>query len=210
SHPPMTLHNLDRKVRFISLAECIALSLEHGRIGQPSLLFPGTAQDNLIQFTGRGVTGSDAVRVLALDPARAGADIEASLSKFDAVVTSSIQWQTTDVPIGTPLQSFQAGGLSANNTHAATRSLALIKPLATGGVAGITFNLPYNFTNLPARVNPAYQPQLQFQFEQPLMQGFGVEINQLRNSHPGSLLNPGVFQGATSTEGILITRIRFD
>mgnify|MGYP000878045639 CR=1 FL=1 len=54
------------------------------------------------------------------------------------------------------------------------------------------------------------QRVLQFQFEQPLMQGFGVEINQLRASHPGSILNPGVFQNATSTEGILITRIRFD
>jgi outer membrane protein TolC len=207
---PPTLGDLDRKVHFISLAECIAMSLEHGRIGQPSLLFPGTAQDNLIQFTGRGVTGSDALRVLALDPARAGADIEASLSKFDAVVTSSIQWQTTDTPIGTSLQTFQAGGLNSNNTQSATGSLALIKPLGTGGVAGITFNLPYTFTNLPARVNPAYQPQLLFQFEQPLMQGFGVEINQLRASHPGSLLNPGVFNGATSQEGILITRIRFD
>jgi hypothetical protein len=62
-------------------------------VGQPSLLFPGTAQDNLVQFTGRGVAGSDAIRVLALDPARAGSDIEAALSKFDAHVSTSIDME---------------------------------------------------------------------------------------------------------------------
>ena len=92
----------------------------------------------------------------------------------------------------------------------ATYSSSMVKPLPTGGVAGITFRTDYQFTNLPAAVNPSYRPTLQFQFEQPLLQGFGVEINQLRASHPGSILNPGVFQGSTSTEGILITRLRFD
>jgi len=212
SGAPMTLRNLDRKVRFISLAECIAIGLEQGRVGQPSLLFPGTAQDNLVQFTGRGVAGSDAIRVLALDPARAGAEIEGALSKFDAVVRTAMQWSNTDVPIGTAQQAFLAGGAGLNviQQNDATFSTALLKPLPTGGVAGITFNVPYQFTNLPARVNPSYRPQLQFSFEQPLLQGYGVEINQLRNAHPGSLLNPGVLNTAPTAEGILISRIRFD
>src|SRR5215204_7111010 len=47
SGAPPTLNNLERKIRFMSLAECIAIALEQGRVGQPSLLFPGTAQDNL-------------------------------------------------------------------------------------------------------------------------------------------------------------------
>src|SRR5436305_614966 len=46
--PPPTLNNLDRKVRFLSLAEAIAVALEQGTVGQPSLLFPGTSQDNLV------------------------------------------------------------------------------------------------------------------------------------------------------------------
>src|SRR5207253_1744635 len=49
-----------------------------------------------------------------------------------------------------------------------------------------------------------------FAFEQPLLQGYGVEINQIRAAHPGSILNPGALQGQTSAEGILITRIRTD
>ncbi|MBY0229835.1 MAG: TolC family protein [Gemmataceae bacterium] len=210
SASPQTLRDLERKTRFISLAECVATALEQGRVGQPSLLFPGTAQDNLVQFTGRGVSGSDAIRVLALDPARAGAEIEAALSRFDAVLTSSLTYTTTDQPIGTPQQTFQAGAQTSIQQQDATASLALIKPLATGGVAGITFNVPYTYTNLPARINPSYRPQLLFQFEQPLMQGFGVEINQLRNAFPTSILNPGVLNNQPTSEGILVTRLRFD
>jgi outer membrane protein TolC len=210
--PPPTLYDLDRKIRFLSLAEAVAIALEQGTVGQPSLLFPGIGLDNLVQFTGQGVSGSDAIRVLALDPSRVGTNIDAALSKFDTLFVGSMNWSTTDQPIGTPLQTFQAGssGVNAIQQEQATGSLQLLKPLPTGGVAGVTFNLPYTSTNLPARVNPNYQPQLLFQFEQPLLQGFGVEINQLRNAHPGSLLNPGVIPGAVTAEGIVISRIRFD
>src|SRR5262249_27690741 len=162
--------------------EAVAISLEQGTIGQPSLLFPGIALDNLVQFAGRGTAGSDSVRVLALDPAAVGASVEQALTKFDTVFISSLTWTTTDQPIGTTAATIQAAAssISAIEQEQATFSSAFLKPLPTGGVAGITFNLPYTFTNLPARVNPAYQPQLQLQFEQPLLQGFGVEINQLR------------------------------
>ena len=89
-----------------------------------------------------------------------------------------------------------------------TASSTLLKPLPTGGVAGITFNTNYNLSNLQQRVNPAYQPNLSFSFEQPLLQGFGSEINQLRAAHPGSILNP--YPNQARVEGILITRLRFD
>src|SRR4029077_13681602 len=87
-------------------------------------------------------------------------------------------------------------------------STALIKPLPAGGVAGITFNTSYTLSNLHQAVNPAYQPALTFSFEQPLLQGFGVEINQLRATPPGSILNP--YNNTARTEGILIIRARFD
>jgi outer membrane protein TolC len=43
-----------------------------------------------------------------------------------------------------------------------------------------------------------------------LLQGFGVEINQLRAAHPGSLLFPGILNSQPTAEGILVTRLRFD
>jgi outer membrane protein TolC len=220
---PPTVHDLDRPIKYLSLAEAVATALEQGTVGQPSLLFPGIGLDNLIQLGSPGngvggVAGSDNIRVLSVDPARAGANLEASLSRFDAVFTSSVNWNNTDQPIATALQNFQAGntGLNAIVQQQVTANASVFKPLPTGGIAGITFNVPYTFTNLPARVNPAYQPQLVFQFEQPLLQGFGVEINQLRTQHPAqfdpfgltqNLYGPGL---SPTAEGILITRLRFD
>ena len=87
-HPPCdappTLYNLEKfRIRYLSLAEAVAIALEQGtrrpaqlalprhRSGQPACSSPGT-----------GVSGSDSIRVLALDPARIGAAVEQSLTKL--------------------------------------------------------------------------------------------------------------------------------
>ncbi len=193
TNAPPTLYNLDRKIHYLSLAEAVSIALEQGTVGQPSLLFPGVGLDNLITAPqGSAPAGSDSIRVLAMDPATTASNIDASLAKFDAVVGSSMLWNATDQPIVSPIQNLQAGGTASGLTaivqQQAQFQSGIYKPLATGGVAGITFTAPYTFTNLPSRLNPFYQPSMQFTFEQPLLQGFGTEINQLRAFHPGSVL----------------------
>lgn len=236
TNAPPTLYNLDRKIRYLSLAEAVAIALEQGTVGQPSLLFPGVGLDNLISAPqGSPPSGDDNIRVLSLDPATTAANIDASLAKFDAVWGSSMMWNTTDQPIVSPLQNIQAGGITSGLTaivqQQAMFQTGVYKPLPTGGVAGITFTTPYTFTDLPARLNPFYQPSVQFTFEQPLLQGFGTEINQLRAFHPGSILPisapnsltpPPAAQflpynfnnlsgvGLGLPPGILIARIRFN
>jgi outer membrane protein TolC len=206
---PSNVSKPERNVRFITLGECIATALEGGTIGSTNPSSPGIPNDTLVTFGGTFVSGSDAIRVLALDPAIIGAGIESALSKFDTRFDSSLNWNTTDRPVGTALDRFQAGALTSIRTEAAEYKASLLKPLPTGGVAGITFDTPYQFTNLPATVNPSYTPSVQFQFEQPLLQGFGEEINQLRSTHPGSILTPFP-TNVHAAEGILITRIRYD
>lgn len=210
SSRPMTVLDTDRPIRWITLREAIATALEQGNIGSQSPNFPGVGNDNLVTFQGRFVSGSDSIRVLSLDPAIVGADVQASLAKFDARLQTSMTWNTTDRPVGTALETFQASFGRINNisTNDAQFRSGIIKPLPTGGVAGLTFTTDYQLSNLNQRVNPAYRPALQFAFEQPLLQGFGVEINQLRASHPGSIVTP--FQTGGRVEGILITRLRFD
>jgi len=84
---PPTLSNLERQIRYLSLSEAVAISLEQGTVGQPSLLFPGIGLDNLIAAPqGSPPQGSDSIRVLAMDPATTAANIDASLAKFDAVL----------------------------------------------------------------------------------------------------------------------------
>jgi outer membrane protein TolC len=223
--PPSNVSDPERKPRYMSLAEAIAISLEQGTVGNQSTTLSNlaggsatgiqTSSDQPVSFNGRTTGASDAIRVLALDPASIGVGIDNALSKFDAIWVTSASWQNTDRPIGTALDVFQSAnsGLNAIQQQDVTPSTSIVKPLPTGGVAGITFSTPYTLTNLPARVNPAYTPDLQFAFEQPLLQGFGVEINQLRPSFPGStVLNllPPTTNLAPTQEGILITRIRFD
>jgi outer membrane protein TolC len=210
---PTTILSPEREIRYLSLKEAIAMALEQGTVGSESVLNPGFGIDNLATFTGRGVTRSDAIRVFALDPAISGAEIETSLAKFDTRWTTSMTWNTTDRPVGTSLDVFQAQRLNAIETQDASFNTSLVKPLPTGGVAGITFRTDYQFTNLPARVNPSYRPTLLFGVEQPLLQGYGVEINQLRAAHPGVLGLGGTlpqFRTSTTQEGILVTRLRFD
>src|SRR5262245_10589592 len=114
---PATVDDPERKPRYISLAACIAIALEQGNPGfQP---FLNTAQnaaaaqsalpfltENFVQFAGAGLSQSDNIRVLSLDPAIAGTSIEASLSRFDAQWITSMTWTTTDQPVATPLQTF--------------------------------------------------------------------------------------------------------
>ena len=209
---PPTVVDPDRKPRYLSLAEAIAVGLEQGNVGSQSSGNAGIAFDNLVTFQGRVISGSDNIRVLQLDPAVAGSNIENALARFDAVWTSSMNWQNTDRPIGGPLDSFQASGsgVSAIKQADANFSTGVIKPLASGGVAGITFKTDYQYTNLPARVNPYYRPALQLQFEQPLLRDFGTEINQLRAAGPNSLISPGVLNATFAQDGILITRLRYD
>jgi outer membrane protein TolC len=209
---PATVDNPGGHPRYLALSEAIALALEAGTVGIESPTSPGQARDGLVSFSGNAVAGSDNIRVFALEPARVASDIEAALSRFDARWVSSMNWVTTDDPIATSLDVARVGGdtsgLRSIQTQSALFNTAVYKPLATGGVAGIAISNDYEFTNAPALVNPSYNPVLHFQFEQPLLQGFGVEINQLRSTHPGSLLSN--FTGSEPTEGILIVRTRFD
>jgi outer membrane protein TolC len=205
---PATVLSPEREIRYITLTEAIAMGLERGTIGSPAL--NGTSNTSLVSFTGQGVFAPENnIRVLAYDPAIIASNIEASLAKFDVHWTTNMTWTTTDQPVATAFQAFQANGTTnVINTNDANFTTSLLKPLPTGGVAGITFNTNYELSNLPNPVNPSYRPSLQFQFEQPLLQGFGIEINQIRPTHPGSVLTP--FNVGGRVEGVLITRIRFD
>jgi outer membrane protein TolC len=205
-----TVLDTNRPARMITLKECIAIALEQGTTGVLSQNNFGFKNEQLGQFTGRGVAGpSDAVRVFAIEPAIAAAELERSLSKFDVRWVSSMTWQKVDQPTPAQFLSFQ------NSRDAANFTTTLAKPLPTGGVAGITFSTDYSkFDSASITqagfVNPNYTPRLQFTLEQPLLRLFGVEINQLTPSHPGSALLNVQPSGGQGTEGILISRIRLD
>ena len=207
---PPTVLDTNRKPVNMTLQECFLTALRQGNIGsQGGLANPGFTSDSPGQFGGRQFGGSDAIAAIAFDPSISYLDIERSLSKFDARLINSMTWSKQDSPVASQFLQFQS-----QQDQAAWQS-TLAKPLPTGGVATITTSMNYSkFSNVPSNlgtfVNPNYTPRLQFQFEQPLLQMYGVQINQIAATHPGSLLNQGVRSTGQGTEGILIARIRYD
>jgi outer membrane protein TolC len=205
---PATVVDPDRKPRYITLQETFAIALENGTIGSGTVRFPGSPLDDLVSFTGNGVAGSDRIRVFALAPAINAAILEGSLARWDPQWISSLNWLANDNPV--------QGLNSFTNGEGANFSTALVKPLPTGGTAGITFNANYLDLRQPPTgfffLNPSYTTNLQLGFEQPLLRYNGVEINQILPSFPGSNLFSQITSrpANSSTEGILITRIRFD
>ncbi len=150
--------------------------------------------NNSISSPGQNVGGTDAIRAFAIDPAIASAEVERSLSRFDARWVSTMQWQKLDQPVAAQFLSFQ------QSRDAATLSTTLAKPLPTGGVVGITASTDYSkfaqsSTQQTALVNPNYTPRVQVAIEQPLLQLYGVEINQISSTGPltnGSQILPGI------------------
>jgi outer membrane protein TolC len=217
---PATVVDPERSVRYLGLQEAIAVALENGTIGIQAIRTPGLALDDMVTFTptnttpttapgiSGAVTGSDRIRVFALQPATSAASLEAALARFDAQWLNSMVWNTLDQPV--------QGLSSFTNSQGATLSSALAKPLPTGGVAGITFSTVYQDLTHPPQnffiVNPSYTTNLQFGFEQPLLRYNGVSINQILPSFPSSGLFPGINSRLSSgaPEGILIARLRFD
>ncbi|MBX9624918.1 MAG: TolC family protein, partial [Gemmataceae bacterium] len=207
---PTTVIDPSRPPRYLTLKEAVAIALDQGNVGSQSANQPGFKNDQQAQFFGQVQNSTDAIKAFALDPASAYANIERSLSKFDARWISSMTWQKVDQPVAAQFLSFQ------QQRDAASLNTTLAKPLPSGGTAGITFSVDYSkFATQSVQqagfINPNYTPRVQLSLEQPLLQLFGVEVNQLTQSHPGSSLIQGLRpSGGQGVEGILITRIRFD
>ncbi len=220
---PPTVDYPDRPIRYMTLSEAFAIALESGTRGQTSVasafanntinVTSGQGRnsfayvDDLVSFQGRSAQGDDAIRAFALDPAVVGADIEGALAKFDARWLTQMAWNKVDTATANIFNNF-------NNGDTAAFSSGIYKPLPTGGTVGITSNLNYTkLANPPtgfAVINPAYQPSVGINFEQPILRDYGIEINQLLPSHPGSTQIAGLTPSGGRTEGILITRIRVE
>jgi outer membrane protein TolC len=196
--------------RKVSLAECLALALENGRTGEYFDL-AGSERRTSVTGSGRAILpadASDSIRVFAFDPALLATETEQSLARFDPIWTTDFNWMRTNrlsqelnpLPSDELILKNQLDTVGFNST--------LLKPLPTGGVAGLFFSDNYSF--LPQLsssqfVNPGYQPLTGLIFEQPLLRGAGVPINQILDSHPGGYRN--VFPISSRMPGIMLTRI---
>ena len=93
-----TVLDFVRPPRYLTLRECVAVALEQGNVGSLSPQNFGFKNENLTQFGGQTVGGTDAIRAFAVDPAVASAQIERSLSRFDVRWVTQMEWQKVDQP----------------------------------------------------------------------------------------------------------------
>jgi outer membrane protein TolC len=174
----------NRDPRYLSLSEAIAVALENGTPSSNLLGGDGDGSgqvDDTLFALNRGQASiqTDRVRVLMYNPAIAYNNIEASESRFDPKWITTMNWTVTD-QLTNGLNNFNNGESAAFNT-------SLVKALASGGVANITFNTNYtNLVNPPTVgtfrvINPLYNVPVNFGIEQPLLRDFGVPMNQLLN-----------------------------
>ncbi len=217
---PATAIDPDRPARHLSLREALAIALENGSVSDNNGgQITGIVSDQLPQFsTGAGFNAqTDRVKALALNPAISGANLEASLSRFDAQWVTAMNWTTTD--------NIQQGLASFQNGSTSNFSSSIVKGFSSGGVASVTSNTNYRQLNgnVPNAISPLYEQRLDFGFEQPLWRDYGVDINQVLARFPSfngtsaasaaasynARQNAGNTLGV-GTEGILISRIRID
>jgi outer membrane protein TolC len=215
--PVSTVNAPDRPGRPITLAECICLALENGRTGE---FYDRVGTDrrtsvNGLQGQASPSGSSDSIRVFAYDPAIAAAGMEQSLARFDTLWRTVAAWDHVAPVSGLTAETTPTVGvLNLGQVDTGQFSSELLKPLPTGGVAGITFRTDYERSNfLPGSpvLNPAYQPGVDFTFEQPLLQGAGVLLNRVREAFPSAVRQP-VPSTATppGSPGILIARLGRD
>ena len=220
---PPNVDQPDRIPRPISLQEAFAIALESGGgSSRGGINTQGTVDDTPLAFNGGPLNNqSDRFRVLALQPAVSAANIEAAISRFDALYVTSMNWSSTD-----QLPQFQT---SFTNGTRSNFTSAIVKGLPGGGVASTSLEVDYTLLDNPPAgagvINPNYATRLRFGFEQPLWRNFGSDINQLLTrlapitggTLPGPVASAFNAQQSNLTsvagqplEGILLTRLRFD
>jgi outer membrane protein TolC len=229
--PPPTVNTPDRPPRYLSLQEAIAIALESGTASSRGGVGSGIYDMNMVNSTpiiGAGALNltnqTDNLRVLALEPALGGANIEAAASRFDAHWISLMTWNVTD--------NLLQGLNSFSNGTSSTGSTSIVKQLPSGGFVSTTLQENYQLLSAPptstfAILNPLYTSSLILGFEQPLWRNAGVRVNQLLGSFSNPTTNIGVPQQVSnqysnrqpqglfapqlvSNDGILVARLRFD
>jgi outer membrane protein TolC len=235
---PPTVDYPDRKPRFMTLQEAVAIALETGRASGRVGIGQGITDDSLAGLQNGPLNNqTDKIRVLSYNPSIAFSSMEASAARFDAKWTTNVNWVTQDV--------LQNGLANFTNGQQVFFNSSIYKAFASGGFANVTlggFNAPggaagnANFTNLANPplvgnfrvINPLYDVPLSLGVEQPLWRDFGVGINQLLNqvapiqgiTLPAAANNffqnsrTPLFQGPNftglQTVGILVARLNFD
>ena len=148
------------------------------------------------------------IAVLGYQPGEAGTNIELALAEFDTVFEFGGGWSRNEQQVSNAVQTIGTDsnaittksfggqvGFGANTSGGAAtqpggvggqvipgaNTFGITKKNATGGITSVEYRLDYTNTrpvNAFTAVNPAWNNRVEFRFDQPLLQGAGVEFNR--------------------------------
>ena len=198
---PLTLDNPDPKEEWLlTLDEVRQMALENSKV---------LRQLSGVNFGANGVSGTPTLllsspnaAMTVWDPAiiesNPTAGVQAALSAFDTVWSSTVSWQKADIP-----QNYKDTFLQTVGTHTDTGTFqsSLSKTVATGGNVYATAGFGYDSSDASSRLwETDWTSYVEAGFTQPLFRGAGVEYNRIAG--------PNGTMG--SSNGVVIARINTD
>lgn len=190
SLPPRTLWNHETTEYWdISLQETIQIALANSPV--------------MHDLGGRVVALPEAARSV-YDPAITETDprygVQAALSRYDAIWSTGVFWErddrvTNNLILGGGVRELQQdGGLFRTEVR---------KTTATGAQFATRHIVDYASNNLPFNLFPsAWNTNVEAEFRQPMLQGGGLEFNQIAG--------PGARPGLYFQNGVLLARVDTD
>ena len=201
AHAPLTLDNPDPKEEWLlTLDEVRQMALENSKV---------LRQLSGVNFGANGVSGTPTLllsspnaAMTVWDPAiiesNPTAGVQAALSAFDAVWSSTVSWQQTDIPRNYNNAYQQTVG---THTDAGTFQSTLSKTVATGGNVYAGAGFGYDWSDASNRLwSSDWTSYVEAGFTQPLFRGAGVEYNRIAG--------PNGTMG--SSNGVVLARINTD
>ena len=185
---PVTVRNWQERERWpLSLDEAVHTALQNSQVLQ--------------KLGGRVVSGPAATSTIydpALTATNPQASSEAALAAFDAQVSSNLFINHNEQKFN---NLFFGGGASSLTTDSGNYNFNLSKTTAAGTQFSVINQTNYNRNNSPVNLfRSTWDTVNTLQVRQPLLQGFGTDVNRIAG--------PNAIAG--NYNGVLISRIRED
>ncbi len=228
--PPLTLKNAENYEMWdLSLQEAIKITLCNSQVmrklGGSAASLPnlnGQAVESITRniLSPVGVTTTydpalvDTTTGLSVGSPFNGSGTEAALSEFDAQLDTSVFWEKND-RIQNRTNSDVVGGFSLAfpKQDLGNFSTGIRKTNATGGTMQIRNNTIYDGNNTPSgpgafqAYQSAWTTNMEASFNQPLLQGAGVQYNRIAGPQSFDQYSAGL---GNPIDGVMIARIRND
>ena len=202
---PLTLDNPDPKEEWLlTLDEVRQMALENSKV---------LRQLSGVNFGANGVSGtptlllaSPSAAMTVWDPAiiesNPTAGVQAALSAFDAIWSSTVSWQQADAP-----RNYNEDYQRSVGTHTDTGTFqtTLSKTVATGGNVYASTGFGYDWSDASSRLwSSDWTSYVEAGFTQPLFRGAGVEYNRIAGPNGQMGMSNGVVIARINTDIALV------